>query len=202
GIFNVLNDQTINNWQGYEYFNNAGTFRKSGAVNTTTVSVNFTNTGTVDVESGIISLTGSHSLTNGLLNFGISNATSFGTINLSGAAALAGTLSANLNNGYLPPASTSFQLVTYGSEAGAFNNLNLPTLGAGLGWQLVYGASAVSVQVVSIAGLANQITGVVTNDLGAPVTNITVFAYTTNSSGNIFLSTTTDASGHYVLNVS
>ena len=61
----------------------------------------------MNVQSGVISLAGGHTLNNGTLNIGISNVTSFGTVSLSGAAALTGTLSANFNAGFLPAVSNS-----------------------------------------------------------------------------------------------
>src|SRR2546430_16894680 len=43
---------------GGQAFNNAGTFRKTTATNTTTIQSNgFTNTGTLDVQSGTVNLT-------------------------------------------------------------------------------------------------------------------------------------------------
>jgi hypothetical protein len=57
GLFNVQNDQTIATIYGDEYFNNAGTFRKSAGTNTT-VNVIFNNSGVVDVESGTVTFNG------------------------------------------------------------------------------------------------------------------------------------------------
>jgi hypothetical protein len=202
GLVDMQSDVGIGNYQQTEMMVNQGTVRKSGGSGTSAIQPRLNNSGTLDAQSGTLNLSGSYTLTGGTLNFGLSGATSFGKINLAGAAALTGTLSANLINSFLPLVGSSFTLITFGSETGAFNNFSLPALGAGLGWQVIYGASAVSVQVVANAGFTNLITGVVTNTLGTPVTNLTVFAYTTNSGGNIFLSTTTDAQGNYVLSVS
>ena len=55
------------------------------------INVPFYNTGTVDAESGILSLDGGYALAGGTLNFGITSLANFGQINLSGAAALTGT---------------------------------------------------------------------------------------------------------------
>jgi hypothetical protein len=43
---------------GASTFENAGTFRKSAGAGTTTVSIPFNNTGTVDVQAGILALDG------------------------------------------------------------------------------------------------------------------------------------------------
>ena len=207
GLWESVADNTMS--PSYEYtstnslFVNTGTLEKTGGTGTSTIAWNFDNDdGTVLPLDGTVGFNNGLNLTNGLLNFAISGPSSFGQISVSGTANLTGTLSANLDNGYSPSVGISFQLITYGSESGVFANLNLPALATGLGWQVLYGAGAVSLQVVSSTGLPYEITGVVTNNLGVPVTNLTVFAYTTNSGGNIFLSTTTDANGHYVLNAS
>jgi hypothetical protein len=55
-LFNAQNDQAIESEEGSPYFDNAGTFLKSAGINTT-ISVIFTNSGTVDVASGTVTLT-------------------------------------------------------------------------------------------------------------------------------------------------
>src|ERR1035441_2447275 len=52
--FNVLSDQPIYNYFGYEFIENDGTFRKSGTTGANNIQVLFTNTGTIDVESGTL----------------------------------------------------------------------------------------------------------------------------------------------------
>jgi uncharacterized repeat protein (TIGR01451 family) len=103
GLFNVKNDQLI-----YQHccvagqaFNNAGTFRKTITTGTTTVQSNgFTNSGTVDVQSGTLALT------TGGTSTAIFNATSSGHIlfnspayALSGAATLTGPGNFELSGG-------------------------------------------------------------------------------------------------------
>ena len=137
-VFNIQNDQTLFNYDGPEFIYNAGLFRKLGSTNTSTINVIFTNTGTLDSQSGLISLTGTRSLARGTLNFGISGPTNFGRINLAGAAALTGTVSANLNNGYVPITNNSFAVLTFGSVSGIFTNTMLPFADA---WQTNYTAT-------------------------------------------------------------
>ena len=55
-LFDIQNDTLLNYNFGGELFNNAGTLRKSAGTNTTTVSVQFNNTGTVNVQSGTLAL--------------------------------------------------------------------------------------------------------------------------------------------------
>src|ERR1035438_5467579 len=42
----------------------------------------------------------------------------------------------------------SFAVVTYGSESGQFASQQLPALPSGLAWQIAYGATAVTLNVV------------------------------------------------------
>jgi hypothetical protein len=137
---------------------NAGMLKKTGGTGTSTLTVVLVNSGTLDAQSGTISLTGGYSLTNGTLNFGISSLASFGKINLSGVAALTGTLSANLNGGYIPNSTNSFAVLSYGSETGTFTSTNLPFADA---WQVIYGSNAITLQVSNarptIATLTTQV---------------------------------------------
>ena len=145
-VFNIQNDQTFINSSGLEFINNAGMFRKLGGVGTTTVDPIFTNSGTLDAQSGIVSLISGHSLTKGTLNFGINSLANFGKINLSGAAALTGTVSANLNNGYVPVTNNSFAVLTYGSLTGIFTNTILPVADA---WETNYAATIFTLIVLN-----------------------------------------------------
>ena len=61
-VFNVQCDQTIGcACYGYEYFNNAGMVRKSASASTAVDQCAFQQSGTVDVQSGTLSLSGSGS---------------------------------------------------------------------------------------------------------------------------------------------
>ena len=100
GLFDIQNDQilccytvALNNLDcgGFELFDNAGTVRKSAGTGTSDFYIPFTNTGTVDVQSGSLSFNGGYSQTGGTLNFGISSRTSFGRINIAGNVALTGS---------------------------------------------------------------------------------------------------------------
>jgi len=92
-------------------------------------------------------------------------------------------------------------VVSCNTLTNSFDRLSLPPLGGNLGWQIVYAAASVSLQVVSNRYTTAQITGSVTDTHATPVANLTVFACTTNANNSLFLSTTTDAGGNYVLNV-
>jgi len=112
---------------GSSLFDNIGTFLKFGTAGITTLDarVALNNLGTLNAQSGTISLN-TYNLAGGTLNFGISSLTNYGAISLAGAAALTSTVTANLNNGYLPLRGDSFTNLYYGSLSGIFTNAVLP----------------------------------------------------------------------------
>ena len=127
GLWNAEFDGSLNLASGTPAFINAGTFRKSGGTGITYIYWNFTNRfGILDAQTNTLSLAGNYDLTGGTLNFGLTSPTNYGTINLAGAAPLTGTVSANLNNGYIPIAGNSFTNLYYGSFTGEFTNTVLP----------------------------------------------------------------------------
>jgi len=58
GTFDCAGDGSIENGPGANQVSNAGLFRKTGGLNATRISVAFNNSGTVDVQSGTLSLNG------------------------------------------------------------------------------------------------------------------------------------------------
>ena len=118
----------VNNYGGAATFNNSGTFKKSAGVGITTISIPFNNTGTVDVQSGTISLTGGGSNTTALTVSGASATLLFGAgvFNLNAGTAVSGPGTVRLNStGTLSinspvsiPASTTFTFLA-GTLAGA-----------------------------------------------------------------------------------
>ena len=196
------NQNLSSSYSGPSYFHNAGTVQKSSGGGTTSISIAFNNSGTLDVQTGSINFnsSGSYTQTGATLDFGISAANSAGQLIIAGNLNIDGTVGIGLLNGYAPQVGASFSLITYGTFAGAFNHLNLPGLTTNLAWQISYTPTAVLFQVVTNSSFTTQIIGSVTDNLGHGVTNITVFAYTTNST-NFFVSAATDGSGNYSLNV-
>ena len=159
GLWNAQANSSIFGRQssGNLVVNNYGTFRKSGSSGTSTIDGNtiFNTTGTVDVQTGTVGLLGNDSLAGGRLNFGINNSNNFGQITFSSGIVLEGTVSANLNNLYVPGTNSSFAVVSYGSHTGTFANYILP---AGLAWATNYGNTAFSLLVTAV--LPAQLSGV------------------------------------------
>ena len=140
GVWDTRSDQTFNNdFTGNgTVFNNSGTFRKSADTGATTMSVPFTNTGTVDAQTGTINFNGGYTQTGGTLSFSIRSLTDFGRINISGNAPLTGTLNIVRPNGYQPSLSNTFQVMTYNSHSGAFAAVTGCSIGNGLFFDALY----------------------------------------------------------------
>ncbi|MGA9777404.1 MAG: hypothetical protein WBS33_03955, partial [Verrucomicrobiia bacterium] len=137
---------------GDEFFNNAGTFRKSGGSGTTTISVSFINSATIDALMGTLSFSGSFTTTGGTLGFGVSGLSSFGQIHVSGSVALNGTASVAWLDGFTPAIGNSFALLDYGSYSGTFANITLPPGSLGEG---IYDATAFSVMITNVTAQTN-----------------------------------------------
>jgi hypothetical protein len=153
GLWNALSDQTFNAFfgGGDVVFNNYSTFRKSAGTNTGQTlfgaGVTLNNTGTMDAQSGVIAIAGSYNLANGTqISFGLTSATNYGQIALSGAASFTGSLSANIKDPlYSPTPGTTFNLLSYTSETGIlFTSTMLP---AHINWITNYGATIFSITV-------------------------------------------------------
>ncbi len=126
---------------------NEGTVRKSGGTNVSGLNAVFSNSGTLDVQTGTVSVNGAYSLTGGTLNFGLNSLSNFGQVVLTGnPATLDGSVSANLNNGYVPGAGSSFAVVTFAAGSGLFTNAVLPLADA---WQTNYSTNAFSLSVLN-----------------------------------------------------
>jgi hypothetical protein len=113
----------------------------------------FDNNGTLAATLGTAALDGSFNLASGTLEFGLSNTNTFGKIQISGSAALAGTVAATLLNGFMPAVSNSFPVLTYGSFTGAFTNTELPS---GFVWQTNYGPTTFTLTVsgMTVSGIS------------------------------------------------
>ena len=135
---------------GSHVFGNGGTLVLNGAATEEMYEENFINSGTVTVNSGTFELNQcAANLANGTLNFGISNLTSFGTMAFSGAADLGGTLTATFNDPtFTPIAGDAWQVMTYGSLAGAFSEIQLPPVAV---WQTTAGATTYQIKIEELA---------------------------------------------------
>jgi hypothetical protein len=126
GTIDMQSDASIYVNTGVASITNSGILAKSAGSNTSTIGVPVTNTasGTIKAMLGTMSFT--NGLTqSGTLLFPIAAAASFGKISVTGAFALAGTLTASTTGGYTPTNGTAFPILTFGSRSGNFANKNL-----------------------------------------------------------------------------
>jgi hypothetical protein len=132
-LFNSQNSSPIFFGGGVPRFDNAGTFRKSISTGTTTIgsSVNFTNYGTVDIQSGFLAVNGGYvSSSNAVLNCALAGTlpgTNYGQLQVAGSVTLNGTLSVNLTKNYIPTTNDSFTVLTAGARNGTFANFIYPS---------------------------------------------------------------------------
>jgi hypothetical protein len=127
---------------------NEGALEKTGGTSTSSINAALNNSGTLNIQTGTVSLTGGYSLTDCTLDFGISSASSFGQLVLPDVFTLNATTLGVIANGYTPRAGDSFPLITYTSETGVFSAFNLPPKAD---WQVNYGPTAFSLDVASTA---------------------------------------------------
>ena len=157
GLWQAAGDNTLSQSENSSnLFVNVGTLEKTGGISTSTINWSFLNDGGIlGSQTNTLSLAGNYDLTGGTLNFGINSLAGFGKIQLSGSpAALAGSVSANLNNGYVPATGSSFPVLTYSSKSGTFTNFNLPFPVA---WQTNYGGTVFTLTVLNVRPTLNAI---------------------------------------------
>ncbi|HEV8060442.1 MAG TPA: CARDB domain-containing protein, partial [Gemmataceae bacterium] len=99
-----------------------------------TINGNLINAGEVDLGSspGTLTVTGSYSQTSvGTLALEVGGATAgslFDQINITGAAALGGTLNVSLINGYAPGLEETYDVLNFASSSGSFATFNSPQI--------------------------------------------------------------------------
>ena len=101
-----------------------------------TIDGNVTNIGLVapGASSGILHIDGNYEQNaGGELLIELASASSYDQFQITDNATLDGTLTVNLINGFTPNAGQSFNILDWGSLAGTFSSLTLPSL-AGLAW--------------------------------------------------------------------
>ncbi|MGO9919871.1 MAG: beta strand repeat-containing protein, partial [Isosphaeraceae bacterium] len=121
---------------------------------------NLDNAGTIDLAAGTIGVNGTYTQeTTGTYDVGVSGTSAgsqYGQLNVTGQAAVSGTLSVSLTNGYMPTLGDSFSILTFGSKTGDFSAELGLSIGGGEAFTPTYepGTSPTELDlVVSAAGL-------------------------------------------------
>jgi hypothetical protein len=152
GLFDLQSDALLNSYVGNEVFNNAGTLRKSSGTGTSTIYVGLNNSGTLETDMGIVSLSRAYAGTgNPNLSFSLGGpaaGTGYGQIAFAGQLVLSGSLTATTRNAYRPNPGDSFHVLTYASLTGAPGCLGLD-LGGGVLLQPQFGATAMNLVVTT-----------------------------------------------------
>jgi uncharacterized repeat protein (TIGR01451 family) len=125
GLFDVTNDQLVyfHCCLPGQPFNNAGTFRKSTAIGTTTfLGIGFANSGTLQPRSGVIALNASFTSSGSpAYDFGIGSATNYGRLTFANAVGLGGALIAAPINGFVPQGGQQFTIISFPSGTATFS---------------------------------------------------------------------------------
>jgi len=125
-----------------------GELRNAGTVNFSLVNAG----GAVSPGDGVgaMAIQGDYTVTSvdAALNIELSGIAAFDTLTATGAVDLDGALNVSLLSGYTPVLGNTFAILSGSSVTGTFADLNFPTLAAGLGWDVIYGANSVSIKVV------------------------------------------------------
>ena len=151
GTINIASTKTVTVSGGT--FGNAsgGIIQGEGTLNVSGTS--FTNSGNINpgTSAGLLTITGDMTqAATGVLNIelgGLTLGTEFDQLDVSGAAALAGTLNVTLINLFDPVPGNSFQILNYGSYTGIFDMVNLPPLTGGAVWSKNYSVDALTISV-------------------------------------------------------
>jgi hypothetical protein len=151
GLWDAQSDQVVNDTlSGSPFiFNNLGTFRKSGGVYGSSSQLQngvfFNNVGTLDVQTGIVSLLGTYNLTNGTLDFTLHSLTNFGQLNLVSSVALGGSMNVSLFGGFTPTIGDQFHVILSSGLSGNFNSVSVPA-----GISVAYSNSGVFLDAIGL----------------------------------------------------
>jgi len=146
GLINLQADVSIFSTGGPGFIN-YGMLRKSGGTNTSTITNCFSNQGgSVEVDTGTISL-GNSSYTQGggalVIGLGGTGAGQSGELITSGSATLNGPLIVGLHNGFAPGLGNQFQILSNSSLSGVFASTNIG------GVSLLYSSTGVILNVTN-----------------------------------------------------
>ena len=148
GVFTAENDAAFTTWGSANYFHNmeGALFVKTNGIASTACNWFFTNSGTLELCSGVLALNiNPTALAGGTVNVwagGTTPASGYAQLALAGNATLVGALNLKLRAGFAPALADSFNLVTYGSRTEEFAPVITALIENDLLWLTTYGANA------------------------------------------------------------
>jgi uncharacterized repeat protein (TIGR01451 family) len=184
GGFNDTADVTFANGGGAGAFDNTGTFVKQTTTGTTFFNnVAFTNHNIVDLQSGILSVTGAFSQPTGTLKLkfgGVTPGTQFAQLQTGSIPSFGGTLLVQFNGVYEPNPGDSFLAVSIpgGAYTGAFTP-NYQAMCCGKTWSETSGGSGIVLSVNGVADLSISKTAPASVIVGSPL----AYTLTVNNAG-------------------
>ncbi|MBI5802249.1 MAG: PD40 domain-containing protein [Verrucomicrobia bacterium] len=137
-LLDAQTDSTLfeSNDASVKTLNNSGTVRKSAGTGTSSWLGVFNNSGALEIQRGIVSLTGNYTPAAGsslkVFLGGLAAGTQFGQLRVAGTATLTGTLNIVLTNSFVPALANSFLVVSSGVRSGTFSSVTGSDLGGGL----------------------------------------------------------------------
>jgi fibronectin-binding autotransporter adhesin len=140
-LYGAFGDQIASAY-GDAYMINQGTIsQRPGTGNSYLYLEVFADPGTVDSQEGTLTLSSLPLQSSSVLNFGLNSSTDYGKIAAPTNVVLNGTVSANLNNGFVPATGDEFNVLSSSLFGGTFANLTFPAGTSGKG---VYGSTVFS----------------------------------------------------------
>ena len=182
------------------FINTNATLTGTGAVSGSITNAGFiapgNSIGTITDTGNVTMLSGSSTM----MDLAGTNAWLYDQLDLTGAITFGGSLTVSLLNGYMPQSGDQFNLFGFGSDNGAFSQINLPSLSRGLFWNTdsLYSSGVIFARfdilasltnVVLINGFASNYAGIYTVGInsgynGLIVTNAGVLTSDTGVIGN------------------
>ncbi|MEW6304194.1 MAG: hypothetical protein AB1705_12025 [Verrucomicrobiota bacterium] len=151
GVINLMSDAALTRFNSSAVIHNAGLIRKTGGTGTKTMDVVLTNSGTLDIRTGVLSIVNSYvptaTSTNRFAVGGYDVGTGYGRLTASGTVALAGHLDLMLTNSFVPTNNATFAVLTAGTRTGTFSSVSGRGIGGGLYFNPVYSGTAVTLTV-------------------------------------------------------
>ncbi|HVR37763.1 MAG TPA: right-handed parallel beta-helix repeat-containing protein, partial [Thermoanaerobaculia bacterium] len=184
GTFVVNADNSFLNGGSAGGFANNFMFRKQTTTGATSFSnIAFSNTATIDLQTGILAVTGGFSQTTGTLKLtfgGVLAGTQFAQLQTSANPTLAGTLQVLFNGPYEPNPGDSFRAVQIatGTHSGTFTP-NYPAMCCGKTWSEAYDANGILLSVNGTADLTISKNAPTNVTSGNPIT----YTLTVNNGG-------------------